>query len=293
MNTPTNISDQYDLLSGKELKLFEDGLLENYLKDKMDWDEKEWFENILLDKYIENEWDKNQTDKIAALLLKNQTLNSKFQSWEKAARVLIEQTETAKIKNLVTEQLKDEDILEEKGGKIIQMMPKRNLQYILLAASVIILFGIGISIWLNHKPYSTEKLYAMYYEPYKVDFEISRDMAPSNEFITKAQKAFLNGETENTIKYLELTIESEPESWQQYLNLGSVLMVTEQTEKAISVYKKIPQDTGFYYETASWYLGLCYLKADKKEKAIEVFTQLNTEGKYYTEKTRDILNKIN
>ena len=292
MKKKHNISDKYNKLSGKELNVFEDELLENYLDNKLSQDVNKWFENILIDKYIENEWDKKQTLQIEKLFGKDHNLKTKYQSWIKASDILQRQTETAKIKKLITEQLKEDSILKETTGKIIKLN-KRNHQYILLAASFIILFGIGITIWLNFRPYSPNKLYAMYYEPYKLDFEITRDSLPANEFIVKAQKAFLNGETENTIKYIEQAITENPENRQLYLNLGSIYMVTAQFEKAITIYEKLPSDAGYYYETARWYLGLCYVKIENQEKAIEVFTQLKTEGKYYTEKTTDILNRIN
>ncbi|MEZ5197107.1 MAG: tetratricopeptide repeat protein [Bacteroidales bacterium] len=291
MTTPTNIPDQYNHLSGEELTHFESYLLERYFDNNFTLEEKEWFENILLDKYIEKEWDEIQSQKIKDLLDKNQTLKSKYQSWLKASDFLYSKSEENKIKNLLNSQL--QEVKVARRTRIINLLNNKQKTFFLLAASVIILIGVGFTLWMNLKPISNEKLYAMYYEPYKLDFEITRDSLPANEYIVKAQKAFLNGEAENTIQYLEQAIKEEPENWQLYLNLGSIYMVTEQFEKAIAIYDKLPPDAGYYYETARWYLGLCYLKTEKQDKAIEVFTQLKDEGKYYTGKTTELLDKIN
>lgn len=291
MTTPANISDHYNQLSGDELKLFEDKLLYNYFEEKLTALEKGWFENILLDKYIEDEWNIAQTQQIENLLHENENLNSKYQSWLKASNFLNRKSEEDKIKNLVGIQLQDFKVARR--TRIINMLNNKQNQFFLLAASVIILVGVGITLWLNLQPHSPDKLYAMYYEPYKLDFEITRDSLPANEFTVKAQKAFLNGEAKNTIKFLEQAIKEEPKNWQLYLNLGSIYMVTEEYERAITIYKNLPSDDGYYYETSRWYLGLCYLKTGEEDKSVEIFTKLKDEGKYYTEKTTELLNKIN
>lgn len=286
-----HIPEKYNLLSGDNLRAFEDLLLGKYLLGELNSEDSEWFESILLDKYIEKEWAGKQMQGIKEKMEKDNALKDRYQQWLNADQALQKQVENQKIKKMISRQLEEVDIEQEKGGILRILSAKKNRPYLMLAASVIILLGVGLTFLLSNQLTSGE-LYADYYEPYKLDFEIQRDSLPANLFIVEAQKSFLQGEADSTILFLRRAIELEPDNWQIHLNLASIYMATENFEDAIAIYEKIPEDRPYQKETAQWYTGLCYLKLDKIEQAMVIFNEIACSESYKREEAKGLVKKI-
>jgi hypothetical protein len=56
--------------------------------------------------------------------------------------------------------------------------------------------------------------------------------------------------------------------------------------------KVINDDSNLFVETAEWYLALCYLKTDERDKAVKQLNIIKKEGGIYGDDAKKILRKL-
>ena len=56
--------------------------------------------------------------------------------------------------------------------------------------------------------------------------------------------------------------------------------------------KIIDHKANAFIESAQWYLGLCYLRTEKSEKAKDIFSSIANSRSYYNKDARRILKKM-
>jgi hypothetical protein len=54
----------------------------------------------------------------------------------------------------------------------------------------------------------------------------------------------------------------------------------------------ISDNNNLFIETAKWYLALCYVKTDEREKAIQHLEAIKSEGGIYKNDAKKIIRKL-
>jgi len=157
-----------------------------------------------------------------------------------------------------------------------------------IAASIIILFGVGTLLWnIVSKEESFAELYALYYTPYPAE-GITRGTAANKR--AEIVKNYAQGDYEKVISELSgTTMLSESEQLRLYL--GTSYLNTAQEEKAIEQFQKI-SDTSRYYEYANWYRALTYLKQEDPKTASDILKIVIAYNGVYKENATQLLKKI-
>jgi len=157
-----------------------------------------------------------------------------------------------------------------------------------IAASIIILFGVGTLLWNTvNKEDSFSELYALYYTPYPAE-GVTRGTAANNS--AAIVKSYAKGDYEKVISELSGTaLLSESEQFRLYL--GTSYLNTGQEEKAIAQFQKI-SDTSRYYEYANWYRALTYLKQEDPKTASDILKIVIAYDGVYKENATQLLKKI-
>jgi len=170
--------------------------------------------------------------------------------------------------------------------------PKKNrnrrYKYFMYAFLVILILTTSFIYYIN---FSGPKKST--FEKYYVENTISHPRSGVDKFdaiIKFQQKDF------DSASYLFEKILKQDESnvtIKFYLGISNI--ETENYEKSIDLFKEIIENNdNLYVEHSTWYLGLCYLKIDDKEKATEQFQKLKSDPKgYYYKKSKSILKEIN
>ncbi len=89
-------------------------------------------------------------------------------------------------------------------------------------------------------------------------------------------------------------------SWQKIIRVRSEISIqglfinrTDKFDKAIQYYTNvIKQGDNLFVEQSEWYIGLCYLNRNEKEKAIRQFRKISWKGGYYQQQSNEILKKL-
>ncbi|WP_025663424.1 hypothetical protein [Aquimarina megaterium] len=157
-----------------------------------------------------------------------------------------------------------------------------------IAASIAILLGVGMLLWYTYinQHNNTQDLYGAYYEPFPVE-DAMRGNTNSEE-MQSVVKNYAKGAYDS----VAVVLEKHPNlNNQLQLYLGNSYLNIDQEEKAVSLFKDI-KSSGKYYEVAKWYLSLTYLKLNTPKKSIPLLKEIITYNGAYKDKATRLLNAL-
>ncbi|WP_298548627.1 hypothetical protein [uncultured Aquimarina sp.] len=188
--------------------------------------------------------------------------------------------------------LSDKDTLDfkEKLQKISAEIKKEQsrsntyFSYWKIAASIIIILGVGTLLWNNlNKTNNFSDLYASYYKPYPVEDVTRGDTTNEWEEIVKN---YSEGNYDSVISKLEKT-NSFITSERIRLYLGNSYLNTGKEREALLQFEMI-SDASRYRETANWYRALTHLKLGETNKSLEILKEIINYNGIYKEKAMQL-----
>ncbi len=166
---------------------------------------------------------------------------------------------------------------------------KKNILVAAISTLAIILIGFSIKLTFFGN-ISSDDLYKSYYSPFQ---EIQFASADSKE-INQAKDNYFRGNYYSAITML-LSI---PDSTIYLADIsfykGLTYMALKEFDEAIFCFKFIAdKPSNEYLLQADWYLALCYLKTESREKTIEQLNRVAKENQLYSAKANKLLRKLN
>lgn len=143
-----------------------------------------------------------------------------------------------------------------------------------IAASILILIGISSLIWLTNSS-TSEDLFSEYYVPYPIGDIKRGDESSSDDNFKKIVFNYKKKEYKKVIPVLENIIEQNHNNPQLKLCLGNSYLNTGQLEKAETIFLSFSKQDQ-YYNDATWFLSLTYLKMKKEKQVILLLNKLNS-----------------
>lgn len=165
-----------------------------------------------------------------------------------------------------------------------------------IAASLLVLVGLGSYFLLFNQSISNEKLYETYFYPYEnVVAPIVRDNLDLDK---KAQifSQYEQGDFEKAIKgFNQLTSKDSIDiTTVNFYKANAYLQLKEFTEAETLFNKIIKEDNTEWKEESIWYLALISIKQNNKETAIQYLQKLQKENKksFKDKEVEDLLNLL-
>jgi len=176
---------------------------------------------------------------------------------------------------------------EVKQEQSVNNSTTTQFSYWKIAATIIVLLGIGTLLWNN---FNTADgfldLYASYYEPYPAE-DITRGDALSE--LDMIMKNYGQGNYDNVIS--ELTKDASLSiSDQLRLYLGNSYLSIGKEQEALLQFEAIG-NISKYYEEANWFRALTYLKKGEVKKSTEILEKLVLYNGIYKEKAIELIEK--
>lgn len=174
-------------------------------------------------------------------------------------------------------------------------MPRRRPVLARIAAAAAVLLLVAAAAWYYlSPPVTTEQLFLSYYEPTDVP-GLSRVRSGSEE-VTSLQKATeLYRQKEYTASQLafESLLAEEPELENAVLYTGLSALAAEDYAAAIDYFGDTRQSSPNYWEDATWYLALTYLKQGDRTMASVLLEELiQRDLPYYQERAIELKDKL-
>lgn len=140
-----------------------------------------------------------------------------------------------------------------------------------IAASVLALLSLSVwSTWFRQP--LQKKLYSRYYAP---DPGLATVMGQSASYdFEKAMVEYKSGQYEKALEAWKGLLIQKPGNDTLIYFIGAAQLASGQYEKAKESLQLVAANhAGTFYHDACWYLGLYYLRINKKEQAIQYLTQ--------------------
>jgi tetratricopeptide (TPR) repeat protein len=210
-----------------------------------------------IDRFINQEMSEEEAVSFRQLLLSNRTLQQKVEEVKNLSTGIAE----AVLKNSLDkyhQELPPKPAIKKMG----KWVPMRAAAWI--AASVV--FALILGWWLFIKPTKSEELYSRYYKP---DPGLMTTMGISDNYVfEKAMVEYKNGDYDKAIEGWNSLLALHPSSDTLHYFLGEAWQASKHFENAIPHLQKVlSKGDSPFYQDASWYLGLIYLRQQETEKA--------------------------
>ncbi len=160
----------------------------------------------------------------------------------------------------------------------------------LAAASVIVIIGVSLSLFLNNNA-SSDQLYMAYFKPYEnVVQPITRGQSEEASK-TEIFMAYEKGNYEKAEKGFQKLYETTNETY-YLLYQANALMADHQLKKAIPLLEKQLAFNDEFAEKSRWYLALAYLKTGENTRAEELLREIVNKQGYKANAAKEILKKF-
>jgi tetratricopeptide (TPR) repeat protein len=166
----------------------------------------------------------------------------------------------------------------------------KNTKWWYAAASVVVVFALSTTLYFQNKhSVSNDSLFSQYYSSENIIDQTRGDENIVEAVIKFQQKDFVAAS--GLFNKILLKDNSNIAVWFYY---GIANIETKNYDNSIKAFNTIiAQNDNLYIEHAEWYLGLCYLKNNQKDKAIDQFVVVATNpDNFHHQEANNILEKL-
>ena len=228
-----------------------------------------------IESYLNNELSQSEREAFEKELTADKNLSQELES----VKATLEGLRGAAIRNTISN-IHESQIPEKSEPKLGRSATIR--WAVGIAASIVF---IALFLWFRSDSVPTnQELYAIHFEPYR-DVLSSRG---ATDAWLEGMKNYTLGNYQEAIEvFEEVEIPIEYKSDIQFYTALSLLAI-EKTDEAEVIFKQLLEENNRFSQQIKWYLGLSYLKADKKKLAIDQFRQIKS-GEFKFQEAQQIL----
>lgn len=163
------------------------------------------------------------------------------------------------------------------------------------AAAVALVAILSAAVYLTVRPAATpEGLYSEYYSRYESPGAVRSVVSSDNTLMENAIASYTAREYEKAIVYLEQVINSGQDDMESVFMNGMANMEVKNYPAASGSFTRvIEHNDNLYLEDASWYLGLCYMMTDNKDKAVKQFRSIASSKSRYSRQAARLVRRLN
>lgn len=158
------------------------------------------------------------------------------------------------------------------------------------AASMLALCAVAATLYLQTpRNVSNDSLFTQYYNSENIV-----DQTRGDQNIVEAVVKFQQKDFKMASELFKNILDKDNSNIAVWFYYGISNIETQNYDNAIKAFNTIiGQNDNLYIEHAEWYLGLCYLKNNQKDKAIDQFAEVASNSENFHQKeARDILEKL-
>lgn len=178
---------------------------------------------------------------------------------------------------------------KEKRGVVLPNAQK--VVWYTVAASIMLI--LGIASFIRNQSFSSEELYRNYYQTYDAGTVFRSANSTEDILINQAMEAFNEKDYSEALNlYTKVLAEDETNPVGNFY-AGMALQEEQRFEEAINSYQKVVTHAdNLFVEQAEWYIGLCYLQREERDKAVRQFRKIVAAKGYYGNMAEELLRKL-
>jgi tetratricopeptide (TPR) repeat protein len=213
-----------------------------------------------------------------------------------------------KLRNEVALSRRTEDILKNRDitalrGKLAQIEKQREINvpvgkirkpaYFRYAAVITGLVLIGSVVLFSGRTLSSDEIIDRYYKTYEPPTTQRSALPTSNTDFTKALECYNTHNYAKAAILFDKVLKSNPKDMQSTLLSGVANFEDKKYPDAKQSFVNVINDNNnLFIESAKWYLALCYVKTNDKEKAVQQLKMIKSEGGIYKNDAKKIIKRL-
>lgn len=182
------------------------------------------------------------------------------------------------------EKLKNKDLNLNRISRI------RKIQYFSGIAAAVVT-GLVLFVLLSSIKPDLVEVYAEYYKPYP---NINTPLSRSQDNTTNPFYLYETGNYKEAQQEFNIILKSQPDNEAALFYSGIICMEMNDFQNAINLLQKLDDNkNNKFYRPSKWYLALCFIHMEDKEKAVEYLHMLREENDLYRKNAEEIVKKLN
>ena len=184
-------------------------------------------------------------------------------------------------------------ILAINAGRVVKEVPvirMNSRKWWYAAASMLALCAVAATLYLQTpRNISNDSLFSQYYNSENIV-----DQTRSDQNIVEAVIKFQKKDFRTASELFKSILDKDNSNIAVWFYYGISNIEIQNYDNSIKAFTTIiKQNDNLYIEHAEWYLGLCYLKNNQKDKAIDQFAVVaNNPDNFHRQEAKDILEKL-
>ncbi len=241
-----------------------------------------------IDNYLNDNMDELTLAHFEEELLSNAGLAAELSFHKEVDKAVAEQDVMALRAKLRGIAMEENDRSIEKLG----VSPKiKRIVWYAVASSIVVM--LAFSSLVMHKTYSNQQLYTSYYQPYKNGSNVSRSASSINNEMNIALRQLDKGNYPTALKMLQSASVKEQDGFSLRFYSGVAYQGLGDFKNAINSFNDVVRHgDNLLVEQSEWYIGLCYLKIEEREKAVKQFRYIVSRNGFYREQSSKLLKQL-
>ena len=242
-----------------------------------------------IDSYLNDELDEHAQALLEDELLVNSGLAADLTFHREVDKAIMETDVMALRASLESISQKERDRSSEKLGVAT---PKRKKLFWYAVASSIVLMFVFSSL-IRHKTYTSQQLYSSYYQPYKNGASVTRSASVSANELSTALREIDRGDYAGALTLLKIASAKEQDGFSVNFYSGVAYQELGEFKSAINSFSEVVRHgDNLLVEQSEWYIGLCYLRIEEREKAIEQLRGIISRNGFYRDQSSKLLKQL-
>lgn len=156
------------------------------------------------------------------------------------------------------------------------------------------IFIITSLILFTGRSLTSEQLVNQFYKEYAAPSGQRSASAEANSDYIIGLKYYNEHDYKNAATQFAKVLKTNPNDMQTHMLSGVSNMEEKRYNEAEQSFTTVIDDNNnLFIESARWYLALCYLKTEEKDKASGLLISIKNEGGFYSKDARKVLRKLN
>ena len=180
--------------------------------------------------------------------------------------------------------------MKKRSGGTFRRTAARAASY---AAAILLAIFLSSVLYVSLRPQSNDSLFDRYYARYETPGAVRSVVSSGNTLMDNAIASYTAKEYDKAIGYLEQVISAEQGDMETVFMHGMANMEVKNYPVASGSFTKvIEHNDNLYLEDAAWYLGLCYMMTDEKDKAAKQFDAIAASKSRYSRDAAKLARKL-
>jgi len=288
-----NLKDDIELYNEIDQAIGEKDILQlrSNLKTIIDFESSHNRSISEIEDYLSNELEESLLNSFEEELLINQGLSAEVKLCREINEAISENDIMALRESL--NNIKNSEIEADNRQKRGFSSPilKKAVWYV-AAASVILMLGLNITF--RSQSSSPPEIYNEFYRPLETNLGTTRSASlPEERLLNQALTKMNNKEFDTALKLFSEILQKDEKNIVGNFYTGTIRQQKGQFDDAIHSFTNvISQGDNLFVEQSEWYIGLCYLNRNEREKAIRQFRKISENHGYYQQQSKEILSKL-